>query len=148
MSVESGLDGIFEFVGGRRMTGAAEILVQVIDAAVVRETAAGVEHGYFGRDTGLSQFHERAVWVAQGRKLVTVFAFMLANFFCRFGLVRVNQPERGFAFVFGADVLNSRRVPIRDRAIRPDEDEDNDFSLRFLERIGRSTGECQRRILG
>src|SRR5437879_13328150 len=78
MSVESGLDGLFKFVCGRRMTGPAEILVQIIDAAVVRETAAGVENGYFWCYTGLSQFHKRTLGVTQGRKLGTIFTLMLA----------------------------------------------------------------------
>jgi len=56
---------------------------------------------------------------------------MLTNFFLPIRNCRVHQPERRPAFVLGADALDGRSIAIRDRAIRADEDNYDDFPRRF-----------------
>src|SRR6266566_2650065 len=125
---ESGLDGIVKLVCRGGGTGASEIHVQVIDAAVIEQPVIGVEDGRFRRNPDLSLSDERVLRIAQRREFVAVVAFMLANFFSGSHPAGIDEPEGYSSSILRADSLNQRRIAVGDRAISAHEDEHNRFS--------------------
>src|SRR5882762_1895072 len=67
---ESGLDGFVEFVGGGGGTGVSDVLVQVIDPAVVEQAVINVEYGHFRSDLDVSLIDKRVLRIAQRSELV------------------------------------------------------------------------------
>ena len=78
----------------------------------------------------MREFNERVLRIAEGWKLVAEAAQVFADFFRRFGLVRINEEERSFGFVAGAELLDQRSVTIGDGAIGANENEDDEFAVR------------------
>ena len=107
----------------------------------------GVEHGRFRRDLNLRLRGEGVLRVAKRREFVPILTFMLANFCGRSGLARVDQPEGNLGFIARANLLNQRRVPIGNGAVRAQKNEDHRFSRSCQKRIGRSPIEMERRLL-
>ena len=69
-----------------------EILVQVIDAAVIEQVMIGVENSRFRGDLNLSLSDEGVLWITQRGESVAVVAFMLANFFTGSRSAGVDEP--------------------------------------------------------
>src|SRR6266567_7927573 len=89
---ESGLDGIVKLVCRGGGTGASEVLVQVIDTAVIEQVMVGIENSRFRSDLDLSLSDECVLWIAQRGEFVAVVAFMLANFFSGIRPAGIDEP--------------------------------------------------------
>src|SRR5713101_5153902 len=146
--VESGSDGIVEFVCGGRGAGTSEILVQVIDTAVIEQAVIGVENSSFRGNLDLSLSDECVLWIAQGGELVAVVLFMLANFFSGRRPAWIDEPQGNLRSVLGADSLNQRGIAVGDRAVSAHEDEHNRLSRSCQKGICRAAVEIQGRLLG
>ena len=79
MTGEGGQDGVVEFVGGGRGAGMAEILIQVIDAAMINQPVLRVEDSRLRRHLDLTFRYKCVLGIAQGGKLVAIISLVLAN---------------------------------------------------------------------
>src|SRR5580698_5291996 len=73
---------------------AANILVKIVDPAVIDQTPVGTKYGNFRRNLDLTLLYKHMLRIAQRWNLVTVLALVLADHFRGFRLARINQPER------------------------------------------------------
>lgn len=112
-----------------------EILVPVIDSAVIFELAGRIKHRAFrsgGRARALYQF---SMNVAQrGYHQVELFV-VRANASGCFAGVRINQPKVRFAMKFFMQFLNGGRVTVRNGAIGSNKKQHDDSSVGRLEWI-------------
>lgn len=90
---ESRLDGVFEFVGRSGAAGVAEILVQIINAAVIEELVICIEDSSFGRYLDLRLGYQRVLRIAQREEFVAVLLLVLADLVSRCCFARIDKPE-------------------------------------------------------
>src|ERR1700731_67382 len=108
-------------------TPPSEILVQIVDPAVVDEAPIGVEDRRLRRYLDVTLLDKGVLRIAEGRNLVTEVPHMLANHFGRFRPARIDQPKYGFADVLHADALYRWGISIRNGAVGSNEEQNHDF---------------------
>jgi len=124
-SGEHGGDNVFQIVSARGGTRGAGVHPAVIDAAVILQTARGVENGGFGRSGGVRELHERMTRVTQNGSREIVLGAVLFDRLCGRRWIRIYQPEpRAAAAEFLGEALQFGSVAIGDGAVRAHEDED------------------------
>ena len=108
----------------RRWAGAADVFVEIVDAAVIDQIASAVKHRRLWRYARVPQLDQGVGGIAQCWQSVGKVVQILPNFVRRLGCVREYQEKLRVAAVLRAEVLNRRRVAARDRTILADEDQD------------------------
>src|SRR6267143_2301735 len=119
----------------RRAAGLAKLPVEVVDPPVIDESMLRIEDRDFRSHLCAALLHQGMLRIAQGRQLVAEFPQVGTNAFRRFVLVWKDQPESGLASVSHAHFLKERRIPIRDRTIRSNENQYDHLAGSFFERI-------------
>src|SRR6266436_2182917 len=124
----------------RRAAGFAKLPVEVIDPPVIDEFTLQIEDCDFRSLSCGALLHQGMPRIAQSWQLVAEFLQVGTNIFRRFALVWKDQPESGLASIFHAHFLKERCITIRNRTIRSNENQHNDLTRSFFERIlGRAT---------
>src|ERR1700720_1802822 len=107
-----GFNRIRQFMRGGGTAGLPNVLVEVIDAAVIDKVALGIKDCGFRSGLGHGFFYESMIQIANCRQLVIVVLKITANFIGGFVSVGKNEAERGLLPVLFIHLLQQWGVTI------------------------------------
>src|ERR1700722_8798973 len=107
-----GFNRIRQLMRAGGTAGLSDVLVEVIDTAVVDKVAFGIKDCGFRSGLGHGFFYESVIQIANRRQLVIVVPKITANFIGRFVFVRKNEAERGLLPVLFVHLLQQWCVAI------------------------------------
>ena len=113
----------------RRGSGFSYIHVQIVNPAVINELTGFVEDGGFGRGVGVSEAHQRMLWIEDGCTWKSILADRRANVLRGLGWVGKDEPElNGVLLKLTRDTLQLWSIALGNRAVATSKKENADLS--------------------